>query len=66
MNWGGSSKATTVSDLAVDMLISGTTEKARILTIIMDEDSKIMAKIKKSVPYEVTNESDINHVKKNV
>ena len=62
---GGSSKAT-VSGLAVDILISGTTEKARILTIIIDEHSKIMVKIKKSLPHEVTNECDINHAKKNV
>ena len=47
MNWGGSSKAME-SDLAVDMLVSGTTEKACISTIIMDEDSTTMAKIKKA------------------
>ena len=29
------------------MLVSGTTEKARVSTIIMDEDSTTMAKIKK-------------------
>ena len=53
------------SDLAVDMLVSGTTEKACISTVIMDEDSTTMAKIKK-LPYEVTKESDINHAKKTV
>ena len=52
MNWGVSSKAMGTG-LAVDMLVSGTTEKARILTIIMDKDSTAMAKIKKSVPHEV-------------
>ena len=64
MNWGGSSKAME-SDLAVDMLVSGTTEKACISTIIMDEDSTKMEKIKKTVPHKVTKESDINHAKKN-
>ena len=58
MNWGVSSKAMG-SGLAVDMLVSGTTEKARISTIIMDKDSTAMAKIKKSVPHEVTKESPI-------
>ena len=43
INWGGSSKAME-SDLAVDMLLSGTTEKARVSTIIMDEDSITMKK----------------------
>ena len=46
MNWGSSSKAME-SGWAVDMLISGTTEKARISTIIMDVDSATVAKIKK-------------------
>ena len=50
---GGSSKAIE-SDLAVVMLVSGTTEQARISTIIMDEDSTTMAKTKKSVLHEVT------------
>ena len=50
MNWGTSSKAME-SDLAVDILVSGTTAKARILTIVMDEDSRTIAKIKKSVPH---------------
>ena len=31
----------------------------------MDEDSTTMAKIKRSVPHEVTKGTDINHVKKN-
>ena len=35
------------SDLAADMLISGTIEKACISTIIVDEDSTTMKKIKK-------------------
>ena len=35
------------SELAVDMLISGTIEKACISTIIVDEDSTTIAKIKK-------------------
>ena len=64
MNWGGISKAME-SDLAVDMLVSGTTEKACISTIIMDEDSTTIAKMRKAVPHEVTKESDINHAKKN-
>ena len=63
MNWGGSSKSME-SDLAIDMFVSGTTEKARISTIFVDEDSTIMAKIKEAVPHEVTKESDINHAKK--
>ena len=46
LNWGGSSKAME-SDFAVDMLVSGTTEIARLSAIIMDEDSTTMAKIKK-------------------
>ena len=46
INWGGSSEAM-ASDLAVEMLVSGTTQKARISTIVMDEDSTTMAKIKK-------------------
>ena len=37
MNWGGSSRAVE-SDLAVDILVSGTTETARTSTVIMDED----------------------------
>ena len=52
------------SDLAVDMLLSGTTEKTRISTFIMDEDLAAMAKLRKSVPHEVTKESDINLAKK--
>ena len=65
MNWGGTSKAME-SYLAVDMLVSGTKEKARISTVIMDEDLTTMPKIKKAVPYEVTKESDVNHAKKTV
>ena len=65
MNWGGSSKVME-SDLAVDMLVLGTTEKFRISTIIMDEDSTTMTKIKKSVPHEVSKESHINHAKNTV
>lgn len=52
MNRVGSSKAVK-SVLEVDMLVSGTTEKARISKIVMDEDSTIMAKISKSVMYVV-------------
>ena len=63
MNWGGSSKAME-SDLAVDMLVSGTPEKARISKIIMYENLTTMAKIKKSMSHEVTKEIGINHAKK--
>ena len=52
VNWGSSSKAIE-SDLAVDMLVLGTTKKAHISTSIMDEDSTTMAKIKK-LPHETT------------
>lgn len=48
MNRVGSSKAVK-SVLEVDMLVSGTTEKARISKIVMDEVSITMAKISKSV-----------------
>ena len=41
------------NDLAVDMLDWGTTEKARISAVVMDEDSTIKAKIK-SVPHGLT------------
>ena len=54
------------SDVAVDMLVPGTTEKSGISTIIMDKDSTTIAEIKKSVPHEVTKESDTNHAKKTV
>ena len=63
MNWGGSSKAME-GDLAVDLLVSGNTEKARISTIIMDEDSITMAKIRISVPHVVAKEGDIDPTKK--
>lgn len=52
MNRVGSSKAVK-SVLEVDMLVSGTTEKARISKIVMDEVSITMAKISKSVLYVV-------------
>ena len=52
------------SELAVDMLVSGNKEKARISTIFMDEELITMTKIRKSVPYEVTKESGINHDRK--
>lgn len=52
MNRVGSSKAVK-SVLEVDMLVSDTTEKARISKIVMDEDSITMAKISKSVLYVV-------------
>ena len=45
--------------LAVD-IISGTTKKALISTILMDEDLTTMAK----VPQEVTKESDLSLAKK--
>ena len=48
------------------MVLSGTTEKTRISTFIMDEDLATMTKIRKSVPHEVTKESDINLAKKTV
>ena len=48
----------------VDMLVSGSIKKACIPSIIMDEDSPAIAKIIKSVPHEVKNEIDIDHVKK--
>ena len=54
------------SDLAVDMFVSSTTEKVRISINIIDEDSTAMAKIKESVPHEVTKEGDINNAKKTV
>ena len=60
---GGSSKVME-SELAVDMLVSGNKEKARISTIFMDEELITMTKIRKSVPYEVTKESGINHDRK--
>ena len=65
MHWGVSSKAME-SDLAVDMFVSSTTEKVRISINIIDEDSTAMAKIKESVPHEVTKEGDINNAKKTV
>ena len=52
------------SDLSVDILLSGTTEKTRISTFIMNKDSTTMAKIRKSVLHEVTKESDMDHAKK--
>ena len=52
MNRVSSSKAVK-SVLEVDMLVSGTTEKARISKIVMDEVSITMAKISKSVLYVV-------------
>lgn len=52
MNRVGSSKAVK-SVLEVDMLVSGTTEKACTSKIVMDEDSITMAKISKSVLYVV-------------
>ena len=63
INWVGSSKQLE-SDLAVDVLLKGTTQKPCISTIIIDEDTTKMVKIKKIVPHEVTKESDINHAKK--
>ena len=54
------------SDLAVDMLVSATTEKARISTIIMDQYSTTMVKIRKSQLHETTEKSGINHAKKSV
>ena len=55
------------SELALDMLVSGTTEKARISTIIMDEDSTKMAKIKKTVTcQQATKKSAINRARKTV
>ena len=51
MNWRGSSRVRE-SDLAVDMLVSGTTEKAHISTVMDGEKWKM----EKSVPHEETKE----------
>ena len=46
MKWGGSLKVME-SGLAVDMVVSGTTEKAYISIIIMNEDLTTAAKKRK-------------------
>ena len=64
INWGGSSKEMEI-DLAVNILVSGTTEKARISTIIIAV-FRNNSKNKKTVPHEVTKETEIYHDKKSV
>ena len=46
------------NDLAVDMLAPDPTENFHITTIIMDDDWTKMAKLRKSVPHDVSKERD--------
>jgi len=56
------------ADLAVNMInkINTGNEKARIGTIIMDDDSSTMAKINRESKQPIKKISDINHVKKSL
>ncbi|XP_046408211.1 uncharacterized protein LOC124172766 [Ischnura elegans] len=66
-NWSGSAKAME-ADLAVELLTTSTPLKAaqvKVGTIVCDEDSSTIAKIRRDVG-NVEKVSDINHAKKNL
>ena len=65
MNWAGSSKAMEAA-LAVDLLNNSKSETSRVSTLICDEDATAMAKVKDRVPFDVTKQSDMNHIKKTI
>ena len=50
INWGGSSMVME-SDLAVDMLVSGTIERVRVSKIIMDEDLVLTKSVNQNIKY---------------
>ena len=65
MNWGGSAKAME-ADLAVELLGKFNDDDYRVSRLICDDDATTIAKVKKTLPFEVTKESDMNHAKKTV
>ena len=63
MNYKGSSKAME-PDLAVDLIKDVESNGVKVGTIIMDEDTTTMARLKTEISHSITKWSDLAHVKK--
>ena len=63
VNWKGSSKAME-ADLAVEILNNTKEKHFEVSTLIGDDDTTTMARIKEQVPHPVKKWSDVNHAKK--
>lgn len=65
MNWSGSAKAME-QDMVVEMMKTCKEKGAVVETIIADDDTTTIARIKQNVNPSIKKKSDKNHVKKNI
>lgn len=65
MNWSGSAKAME-QDMVVEMMKTCKEKGAVVETIIADDDTTTLARIKQNVNPSIKKKSDKNHVKKNI
>lgn len=65
MNWSGSAKAME-QDMVVEMMKTYKEKGAVVETIIADDDTTTIARIKQNVNPSIKKKSDKNHVKKNI
>ncbi|KAK3099978.1 hypothetical protein FSP39_012810 [Pinctada imbricata] len=65
MNWTGSSKAME-QDMVIEMMKSCAEKGEAVDTIIADDDTTTISRIKQSVNPNIKKKSDKNHVKKNI
>ncbi|VDI48874.1 Hypothetical predicted protein, partial [Mytilus galloprovincialis] len=65
MNWDGSAKAME-QDMVVEMVQSIKSKGSNVGTIIADDDTTTIARLRKSVDPNIKKMSDKNHVKKNI
>ena len=64
-NWSGSAKAME-SDVGVDLIKSVEKEGVRVKTLIMDDDTTTMAKVRRELDHTITKWSDVNHTSKHL
>ena len=65
MNWSGSAKAME-QEMVIEIMRKCKDSGASVDTIIADDDTTTIAKIKQSVNPDIKKKSDKNHVKKNI
>lgn len=65
MNWSGSAEAM-LQDMVVERMKTCTEKGAVVETIIADDDTTTIARIKQNVNPSIKKKSDKNHVKKNI
>ena len=64
-NWDGSSKAME-SDMVIEMVKKHCEEGRSISTIVADDDTTTISRLKKNVNINIAKKSDRNHVRKNI